>query len=177
MSRVLYVDRKCDATVSQRLDMLASCSVEAPTLESVRSVELAVRIPEDPCRTSMELETKQNVKEANTCRLRSSNTSLSHFSPSCTLRSAHQSRGQSARSLRSFSEPQLSDALWWCAVWKIVVQRLVGQEDQRKKQGARRDRSKRLLGTLSLRLLWRGEEEKERFGCSRDVNGARRRRE
>ena len=82
---------KCDATGSQRLDMLASCSVEAPTLESVRSVELAVRTLEDPCRTSTELETKQNVKEANTCRLRSSNTSLSHFS--CTLRNAHQSRG------------------------------------------------------------------------------------
>ena len=79
---------KCDA---QRLDMLASCSVEAPTLESVRSVELAIRTPEDPCSTSTELETKQNVKEANTCRLRSSNTSLSHFS--CTLRKTHQSRG------------------------------------------------------------------------------------
>ena len=73
--------------------MLGSCSVEAPTLESVRSVELAIRTPEDPCRTSTELETKQNVKEANTYRLRSSNTSLCHFSPSCTLRNAHQFRG------------------------------------------------------------------------------------
>ena len=103
---------------------------------------------------------------------------LSHFSLSCTLRNAHQSRGTERKEpsffLRATAERCIVVV---CRLGKIVVQRLVGQEDQRKKQGVRPDRSKRLLGTLGLRLLWWGEEEKERFGCSRDVNGARQRRE
>ena len=53
---------------------------------------------------------------------------------------------------------------------KIVVQRLVGQEDQRKKQGARRDRSKRLLGTLGLRLLWRDEGVRRRDSCATEMS-------
>ena len=48
---------------------------------------------------------------------------------------------------------------------KVVVPRLVGQEDKRKKHGARPDLSKRLLGTLCLWLV------------GGRVNGARQRRE
>ena len=57
---------------------------------------------------------------------------------------------------------------------KVAVQRLAGQNDQRKEQRIRSDRSKRLLGTLGLRML--GGAKKERFLCSRDVNGAQLRR-
>ena len=42
--------------------------------------------------------------------------------------------------------------MWYRSLW--------GQEDQRQKQGARPDRSKRLLGTLGLWLL--GETKKRR---------------
>ena len=49
---------------------------------------------------------------------------------------------------------------------KIVVQRLVGLEDQRKKQGARPDRSKRLLGTLGLRLLGGAKKRRSDSGAA-----------
>ena len=48
---------------------------------------------------------------------------------------------------------------------------------EREKQLTIHDRSKRLLGTLGLQMLGGGEEEKERSLCSRDVIGAKQRRE
>ena len=99
--------------------MPASCSMEAPTPESFCCVELAWRTPEDPYfpsglstknRTSTELDTKLNAKDARTCRLQSSSTSLSHLSPLCMLQSAHQSRGTERKELSFPRVQQASDA-------------------------------------------------------------------
>ena len=49
--------------------------------------------------TSTESDTKQNVKEINTCRRQSSSTSLSHFSPSCMLQNTHQSHDKERKDL------------------------------------------------------------------------------
>ena len=60
-----------------------------------------------------------------------------------------------------------------------MVPRLVGQEDQKEKQGTRTDRGKRHLGAMGLWLLGRvkkRERERERSWCS-DVNGAQQRLE
>ena len=80
------------------------------------------------------------------------------------------------RAQGAFIPKSSSRAIHHCDVpsGKVAVQRLAGQNDQRKEQRIRSDRSQRPLGTLGLRML--GGAKKERFLCSRDVNGAQLRR-
>ena len=53
-----------------------------------------------------------------------------------------------------------------------MVQRLVGQEDQRKEQRTTSDRSKRLLGSLGLRILG-GAKKRGSDSCAAEMSMVR----
>ena len=77
---------------------------------------------------------------------------IKHFFGSLFARCRIRTRfAQSARSFHSQESTTGERCIMvMCPYGKVVVPRLVGQEDKRKKHGARPDRSERLLGALGI---------------------------
>ena len=100
---------------------------------------------------------------------------VSIFAVWCMLQSTHQSRGRAQGAFIPKGAAAERCIMVMCLLGRSRYRGLRDKmTKERNEESYISDRSKRLLGTLGLRML--GGAKKERFLCSRDVNGAQLRR-